>query len=757
MIHINNLACHRLGLIQADVVGQNLFQIIPTLIGTPHEQFCVEAMESGVRREMTAEFAPFEGVFHTIAQRVDDEFHVFFNDVTHLVMERRQAEDNAAELGQTKALLAVILDGLREGIVACDVTGKVVYANKAADDMLGYSAVGGDEDHREKTVNPLYEDGITPVPRDQAPLVRALRGENVDATIQWITTEGDRRTLINVSATPLRDPSGRVGGAVAWFRDVTLLRHQQQMLAESERKYRDQVDLFRRAIDGLHEKGLVVFDRSSNVMIANKYARTFLGARPEGRPRDELVSQYSQIDPASGRVMRPDEYASSLAMRGTPVIERQILVRGGDLPEDVWLVDSAVPLYDDANDISGAILWFRDITAAKKLEQERNDLVRRLAQAQKMEAIGQLAGGIAHDFNNLLTVILGNAEALLDEAADSPELRAYGEMISAAGMKSAELTHRLLAFSRQQPLEPKQVNVAELITGLDVLLRRALGEAIDIRVDNAIGLLPAIVDPGQLENAIINLAVNARDAMPEGGHLTIETSNVVLDNDYSDQHPDVRPGDYVSISVSDTGIGMPQEVIDRVFEPFFTTKEVGKGTGLGLSMVYGFIKQSGGNVRIYSEVGSGTTITLLIPRAAAGDTAARQTATSINSLPHGTERIAVVEDDSMVRSLVEVILSGLGYAVSAFETGAEILAEMESGSAFDLLLTDVVLPGGMSGRVVADQATGMNPGLKVLYMSGYTENAIVHHGRLDEGIHLLHKPFQRADLARKVRQRLDEQ
>ena len=755
ILEANNRACAYLGMPYEALIGQNGFAAMPAALGTPFEAFLLDVLAGGQRGEITAEFAPFNGIFHMIAHPEGEVIHVFFTDVTPLALERDRAEAKAAEIAALQTLLGVILEGLREGVVATDAKGEVIFANSASNDILGRSVVGDDEADRRADSRPLYEDHVTPVPESEAPLMRALRGENVDNVIQWIKTDtGQHEALVTISATPLTDQSGAISGAVAWFRDITEAHEQGRRLEASEARHKAQSALLTRVIDGLNE-GLVVFDKDAKVLVANTYSRIFLGPDPEGGRRDDLVADYRQSEVKTGRIMQPDEYASALAMRGFPVFQRETLVSGGHLREDIILVESSVPLRDEAGEIDGAILWFRDVTAARKIETEREELRKRLAQAQKMEAVGQLAGGVAHDFNNLLTVILGNAEALIEETQDTPSLREFGEVTSAAALRAAELTHRLLAFSRQQPLEPKIINVATLVAGVEVLIKRSLGETIDLHVRPEPSLWTAIVDPGQLENAIINLAVNARDAMPDGGHLTIEASNVVLDDVYTRLHPEVKSGDYVSIAVTDTGSGMPPEVVERVFEPFFTTKEVGRGTGLGLSMVYGFIKQSGGHIRIYSEVGEGTTVTMLIPRANSGQAELSGKTRSGLVLPKGTERIAVVEDDLMVRSLIEIILAGLGYTVTAFENGPLLLAELDAGAAYDLLLTDVVLPGGMNGRVLAGEVAGRRPAMKVLYMSGYTENAIVHHGRLDEGIKLLHKPFQRVDLAGKVRAALD--
>jgi CheY-like chemotaxis protein len=373
-----------------------------------------------------------------------------------------------------------------------------------------------------------------------------------------------------------------------------------------------------------------------------------------------------------------------------------------------------------------------------------------------MEAVGQLTGGVAHDFNNLLTVVLGNLELLRDVAGADRAGRPFIDIAIRAGERGAELTQRLLAFSRRHPLQPAATDVNAAIAGAIELIRRTLRE--DIAVSTALdhGTWRAMIDPGQLENALVNLAVNAQDAMPAGGELTIESGNVRLDTDYARRNAEVPSGDYVMIAVTDSGIGMPQDVLRRAFEPFFTTKDVGKGSGLGLSMIYGFAKQSGGHVKIYSEVGHGTTVRIYLPRLAADDEEdAPQPAAAAPARATGGETILAVEDDPDVRQYVTHALRRAGYAVLEAENGPAALEILEGGIAIDLLFTDVIMPGGMNGRDLADRAAAIRPRLKVLFSSGYSENAIIHHGRLDKGVSFLGKPYTRDDLARKVREVLD--
>ncbi|MDT3687257.1 MAG: ATP-binding protein [Pseudorhodoplanes sp.] len=391
--------------------------------------------------------------------------------------------------------------------------------------------------------------------------------------------------------------------------------------------------------------------------------------------------------------------------------------------------------------------------------RERTELA--LRQSQKMEAVGRLTGGIAHDFNNLLTAILGNVDLALRRAPENDErLKRTLNSARLASQRAATLIQRLLAYSRQHPLEVKSVDLNRLVQGMSELLRRSIGESITVETVLAGGLWRTAIDPNQLENAILNLAINARDAMPDGGRLTIETANTYLDEAYSAaQGGEVEPGQYVMLALTDSGTGMTKEIVDRAFEPFFTTKPTGVGTGLGLSMVYGFIKQSGGHIKIYSEIDEGTTIKLYLPRLMDETNVepwlppeAEQTDAPADDL---RETILLVEDDEEVNRFATEVLREEGYNVISTHEGSSALRLFDANPHIKMLFTDVVLPGGMNGRQIADEARRRRPDLKVLFATGYTRNAIIHQGRLDADVDLLTKPFTPDDLIKKVRQILD--
>jgi len=396
-----------------------------------------------------------------------------------------------------------------------------------------------------------------------------------------------------------------------------------------------------------------------------------------------------------------------------------------------------------------AIAVVEDITDRRQTEE-------RLRRSQRVAATGELSGGLAHDFNNLLSIILGNADLVIENLARHPETekdcRKLLDGIIAAAERGAAVTHRLLAFSRKQPLEPEILDLNSVLSQMNQLIRHSLAENIEIEMVQLAGLWRCEIDRSQVENVLVNLAVNARDAMPDGGSLTIETANVVLDDEYVIGRDDLVSGQYVMLAVTDSGTGMSEEVINHAIEPFYTTKEVGQGSGLGLSMVYGFVKQSGGHLSIYSEIDEGSTVKLYLPRSLAGLSHKSMDQPPVPETDGSGQQVLLVEDDVDLRELTASLLSTLGYSVFEAGDGQEALAVFNDQPGIELLLTDVVLPGGMGGKQIGETLLTLNPTLKVLYMSGYTENSIVHNGRLDQGAVLLQKPFRKQELMRKLQQ-----
>ena len=489
----------------------------------------------------------------------------------------------------------------------------------------------------------------------------------------------------------------------------------------------------------------------------------------EANPAYELHAGIPNVVGQKLREMVPDEadgwaeLYGGVLRTGVPIrFERELVATGRYLELAAFRIEPA-------SRRQVAVL-FQDITARKRAETaiqnlnetleiriaeaiaERKQAEEALRQSQKMEAVGQLTGGIAHDFNNLLTGIIGSLELLETRLRQgrTSELHRYVAVAQGASKRAAALTHRLLAFSRRQTLDAKPTDVNRLVMGIEELIRRTVGPQITLEVVTAVGLWPALIDASQLESALLNLCINARDAMPEGGRITIETANKWLD-ERSAKERDLQPGQYLSVCVTDTGTGMTPDVIARAFDPFFTTKPLGQGTGLGLSMVYGFVLQSGGQVRIYSEVGNGTTMCLYLPRHYGdADEAAASTLATMGSRDSTGKTVLVVDDEPSVRMLVTEVLEEHGYSGIEASDGPSGLRILESDATIDLLITDVGLPGGLNGRQLADAARVTRPDLKVLFITGYAENAIIGNGQLAPGMRVLTKPFVMTTLAERI-------
>jgi PAS domain S-box-containing protein len=627
------------------------------------------------------------------------------------------------KLAEEKFRLAV--DASPSGIIMIDGDGAIVLVNTEIERMFGYrrdELIGRPVD----MLVPLGMRARHVVQRGAFMAAPGTRRLGAERDLRGLRKDGGEFP-VEIGLNPIATPRGAlVLGTVV---DITARRKAREALEESERMARGIIDT---ALDAF-----VQWDETGTVIDWNPHAAALFGwSREEaiGRKAGELIvperhrANYVEV---LMQFMRSEDSA-----RGRRF---ELEARRRDGQEIKVELSVAALRQGDRFVFNGFI---RDLTEKLAAEEQRR-------QSQKMETIGQLTGGIAHDFNNILTVITGTIEILEEGVAADPGLAAIAKMIDEAAARGAELTQRLLAFARRQPLQPRTIDVNTLIIDTAKLLRPTLGEHIEIDSVLEDDAWPAMVDPGQLTTALINLAINARDAMPEGGKLMLETGNVELDEGYARTQHEVAPGPYVMIAVSDSGHGIPAAIRERVFDPFFTTKGAGKGTGLGLSMVYGFVKQSNGHIKIYSEEGHGTTIKLYLPRS--NEQAVAVEARPTAAIEGGRERILVVEDDPLVRHYVAAQLASLGYTTLTAVNATEALARIDDGEAFDLLFTDVIMPGPMNGRQLADAAAQRRPGLKVLFTSGYTEDAIVHHGRLDPGVLLLGKPYRKADLARMVR------
>jgi two-component system cell cycle sensor histidine kinase/response regulator CckA len=631
------------------------------------------------------------------------------------------------ELQRNLALLQGITDGTTDAVFVKDLAGRYLMINTAGARFLGRKVedVIGKQDVEVF----LPEVGRTIMERDR----KVIEGGETK-TYEEFGTAGGVTRLYLATKGPFRDAGGQIIGLLGICRDITDRKRAEEEIRQSQKKLRTHIDHTPLA--------MVEWDLEFRVAAWNPSAERIFGYT-----REEAIGQHgSFIVPVPVRDHVDQVWKQLLAQGGGGRNTNDNVTKDGRTISCDWY---NTPLVDDSGRVFGVASLVQDVTERVALED-------RLRQSQKMEAIGRLAGGVAHDFNNLLTVILGYTQILTDGLPAGSRLADSTAQIRAAADRAAGITRQLLAFSRKQVLSPRIMDLNEIVLNLDSLLRRLIGEDIEVLTLPANDLGSVKADPGQIEQVIMNLALNARDAMPSGGKLTIETLNVELDGMHSREHQPIEAGNYVMLAVSDTGLGMTPEVQSRIFEPFFTTKEVGKGTGLGLSMVYGIIKQSGGFIWVYSEPRQGTNFKIYLPRVEQPAQMLDTDKRSSNVL-RGTETILLVEDDPQLRQLSSSVLAHCGYKMLIANGPEDGLAISRANhSHIRLLITDVVMPG-MNGRQLAEQITQISPSTKVLYISGYTNNAIVHYGVLDQGLAFLPKPFTLSALVSKVREVLDSE
>ncbi len=631
---------------------------------------------------------------------------------------REQSASDRDYYGKRLALYGAVVESSNDAIITESLDGIITGWNKAAEHLFGYSAA-------EAVGQSIY----LVVPEDRKAEARGIlnriSGNELIAQHETVRIRKDGRQLdVVLNVSPLRSASGEIIGASKIAHDVTEERQAREKLRrETEERQR----IFETSQDLI-----LVTDGFGNFVQVSPSVKDILGYAP-----DDMIGHNATdfIHPDDLEGTRNEMRAARRGRTKRSFGARYYHYDGHEVSLN-WMGTWSEP-------VNRHFFIGRDLTEKQAAEAQ-------FRQAQKMDSIGQLTGGVAHDFNNVLTVITGTIGILADAVADRPELAAITKLIDDAAERGAQLTKHLLAFARKQPLQPREIDVNALTLEAAKLLHPTLGEQITIMPQLTEDAWPALVDPGQLSTAILNLALNARDAMPDGGTLVLETRNIFLDDGYASMNPDVVAGNYVMIAVSDTGSGIPAALIERVFDPFFTTKEVGKGTGLGLSMVFGFVKQSGGHIKIYSEEGHGTSVKIYLPRS----TGVQETEyEALQNVPitGGDETILIVEDDALVRQYVVTQVKSLGYAALEAANAAEALIIIDADKAIDLLFTDVIMPGNMNGRQLADEAARRRPDLKTLFTSGYTENAIVHHGRLDSGVLLLAKPYRKSELARMLR------
>jgi PAS domain S-box-containing protein len=739
-VRMFNAACERLfGYARDEVINQNVKMLMPSPFHEEHDRYLANYQRTGERkvigigrevvgRRKNGTTFPMD---LSVGETTEDDGEPVFVGVIHDLTERKRGEQALREAAEG---LRAVVDTAVDGVILIDARGVVRMFNPACERLFGYaqedvigqnvkmlmpSPFHGEHDHYLANYHRTGERKIIGIGRE-------VVGRRKDGT----TFPMD----LSVGETQQGGESVFVG----IIHDLTERKSHEQAQREAASRVKAVVDT---AVDGV-----ILIDASGIVQMFNPACERLFGYRAH-----EVIGQNVKTLMPSPFRDEHDRYLDNFHKTG----ERKIIGIGREVigqrkdgttfPMDLSVGEAR----QEGQSIFVGII--HDLTERKRTEAQ-------LVQAQKMETVGQLSGGIAHDFNNLLTVMIGNAETLSDKLKVRPDLRQLSDHIISAGERGAQLTQRLLAFSRRQALQPIKIDCNELVDGMQLLLSRTLREDVAIKAMLDPNLPAAYADPGQLESAILNLALNAQDAMPGGGNLTLSTSDASLDERYQEEHPEVRAGDYVMIAVTDDGEGMTPDVLDRVFEPFFTTKEVGKGSGLGLSMVYGFVKQSNGHVGIYSEPGLGTTVRLYLPAAA------REHPETLEELPPpekraptGHETVLLAEDDPFVRSYAITCLESLGYRVVTAANGREALAHFNKGAKVDILFTDLVMPGGISGWELAEQAKKIAPGLRVLMTSGYPLETLAArgHAHYRANGNILNKPYRKADLARRLREVLE--
>lgn len=744
-----------------DFVGQNVREAFPELVDQGFYELLDRVYLTGERfvadhipiRLQRPDKAYEDYVLNFIYEPVTDEVGA----VTGIFVEgydATQAHKAQAELRESEERNRRIVEGVKDhSIFTVDVDGRVVDWTPGAEAIFGWSA----QEMRGESADGLYtrEDRDAGVPSQE---LDAARRDGCANDQRWHVKKDGSRFFANGSVRPLHDAEGRITGFIKIARDETERRQAEATLQETEQRYR----LAAKATnDAIWDWDFATNHIEWNEAISVLFGHSSDAIEPTGdwwiqriHPEDRQAVDSSIHAVIAGE---QDHWAAEYRFERADGSFADVFDRGHVFRDEHGRALRMIGAMLDLTDRKQAEDRLHELneTLENRVAARTADLIatqEALRQAQKMEAVGQLTGGLAHDFNNLLTGIMGSLELMQSRIAQGRlgEVEKYVTAAQGAAKRAASLTHRLLAFSRRQTLSPKPTDVKQLVTGMEDLIGRTVGPAIAIETVNAAGLWPSLIDPSQLENAVLNLCINARDAMPDGGTITIETANRWMDQRAAQQRG-LEPGQYISLCVTDTGTGMSPDVIAKAFDPFFTTKPIGTGTGLGLSMIHGFANQSGGSVSIYSELGEGTTLCIYMPRHL-GEAEVVDVEGRSEEVPRGQagETVLVIDDEPTVRMLVAQVLTDLGYAAIEAADGPSGLKIINSDMRVDLLVTDVGLPG-MNGRQVADAARSVRPDLKVLFITGYAENAVLSHGHLDPGMHVLTKPFSMDTLATRLR------
>jgi PAS domain S-box-containing protein len=718
-IRIFNPACATMfGYAVAEIIGQDASILMPGRVRHARDGGVADLTSTSFGRRKDGSTFPME--LSVVGNERDGEllFVSIIQDLAGRPLPGEAAHDKEQNYRQ---LVERVSD---YAIYMLDVSGNVSSWNAGARQIKQFSA--------DEIIGHHFRIFYTPEERAAGEPERNLEIAQRDgrfATSAWRVRKDGSRFWANVVIEPLRDETGKLVGFAKVTSDITERR-------ETELKIRETGERINAVIETVVD-GVIQIDRLGTIQAFNPASLKLFGYRTE-----EVIGQN-----VGGLILQP----GGDARQSCDEAGLRRIIAGSREAEGRRKDGSSFPIslsFGEARQDGEPVfvIIIHDLSEHKRTQEQ-------LVQAQKMEIVGQLSGGIAHDFNNLLTVIVGNAEFLAEQLGDRHDLKQLADDIGNAGERGAELTKRLLAFSRRQMLQPASFDCNGLLGSMQKLLARTLRADIEIRAELDADLIPAFADPSQLESAIFNLALNAQDAMPAGGCLTLTTSNATFDGDFQGLHPEVLPGHYIMISVMDDGEGMTKEVAERVFEPFYTTKEVGKGSGLGLSMVYGFIKQSNGHVSIHSQPGLGTTVRMYLPQMVSrllqfsekpGDDDA--------ALPRGAESVLVVEDDPFVRSLAVMRLKSLGYAVITAVDAKDALRKLRSDAKIDVLFSDIVMPGGTNGWELSELARQIRPGLPVLLTSGYALETLVKQGRLQQGAVVLTKPYRKEMLALRLRE-----
>lgn len=708
-----------------ELVGKCIWEEFPEAKENEFYRQYQEAVSSNRTVRFREYNAPLGKWFQVSAYPVSEGLAVYFRDVTE---ERKNEEE--------LHLLKAAIERQRDMLILTDAgkandpkSQRILFVNKAFENRTGYT--------REEVLgkSPKFLQGPASPPGELAKVATAIKNFKPVRAELLNYSKNKAPFWVEIDIVPLSNKYGKYTHWIAVERDITERKESEETAKLNQERF----NLVAKASHDVIWDWDILTDRiwwddsikdiyGYEVHEAGEDSKIWL-SRIHPDDVDEVFSSVKQLIDSQDSNWEQEYRFQYRSGSYATVIDRGHVLRDK---------------HGKALRMLGSML---DVTERRLLDEQ-------LRQAQKLEAVGQLTGGVAHDFNNLLAVILSNAELMTEQLGSQSPLRDYGNMIITAAERGAELTRQLLAFARKQPLEPQAINLASLLDDLKGLLQRTLTEHITIEIKQHEFVSPIEADKVQLESALLNLAINARDAMPNGGRLSIEISNTTLKENYADVSPSITAGNYVLIAISDNGDGMSDEVLAQVFEPFFTTKDVGKGSGLGLSMVYGFIKQSGGHIRINSEVGLGTCIMLYFPSLQQDVTAVCAPGEAATPEP-GSEHILVVEDNSLVRDHVATLLQSLGYRVTTANSGDEAYEMLASIGTVDLLFTDIVMPGTLNGPALAEAALSVLPDLKVIFTSGYTEEALMHQGRLSKGVHLLSKPYRRKQLAAKLRDVFD--